>query len=43
MVQRDDDAGDAAHDHDQDGESSFVAAAREVIARRETLLDAFDE
>jgi hypothetical protein len=43
MAQRDDDAGDAVQDHNQDGESSFVATAREVIARRETLLDALDE
>lgn len=40
MVQREDDAGEA--DHDQDEESSFVATARDVIARREELLDALD-
>jgi hypothetical protein len=43
MAQRDDDAGDVTHDHTPDDESSFVATAREVIARRETLLDALDE
>jgi hypothetical protein len=43
MAQRDDDTGDAAHDRVQDDESSFVATARDVIARRETLLDALDE
>lgn len=43
MVQRDDDLGDTTHDHTQDDESSFVATAREVIAQRETLLDALDE
>ena len=43
MAQRDDDVGDAPHDHAHDDESSFVATARDVIARRETLLDALDE
>jgi hypothetical protein len=43
MAQRDDDAGDATHDHAPEDESSFVATAREVLARRETLLDALDE
>jgi len=43
MAQRDDDAGDAPRDHAQDDESPFVARAREVIARRKTLLDALDE
>jgi hypothetical protein len=43
MAQRDDDTGDAAHDHEQDDESSFVGTARKVISRRETLLDALDE
>ncbi len=43
MAQRDDDSGDAAHNHEQDDESSFVATAREVITRRETLFDALDE
>lgn len=43
MAQRDDDTGDGIHDHAQDDESPFVARAREVIARRETLLAALDE
>jgi len=43
MAQRDDNTGDPAHNDKQDDESSFVATAREVIMRRETLLDALDE
>jgi prophage DNA circulation protein len=43
MAQRDDDTGEATQKHAQDDESSFVATARDVIARRETLLDALHE
>ena len=43
MGQREDNTGDAAHSDTQDDESSFVATARKVIARRELLLDALDE
>ena len=43
MDQRDDNTGDAAQNDTQDDETSFVATAREVITRRESLLDALDE
>ena len=43
MAQRDDDAGEATPDNAQDDESPFVATARDVITRREALLDALDE
>jgi hypothetical protein len=43
MAQRDDNAADGDHGSDHGEDSSFVATAREVIARRETLLDALDE
>ncbi|MFB6298271.1 MAG: hypothetical protein ABEH56_07100 [Salinirussus sp.] len=43
MAQRQDDAAEVDHVDDHNEESSFVATAREVIARRETLLDALDE
>jgi hypothetical protein len=43
MAQRDSDAADVDHGSDYGEESSFVATAREVIARRETLLDALNE
>ncbi len=43
MAQRDDDAVESDHGHDYDEDSSFVATAREVIARRTTLLDSLDE
>lgn len=33
----------AEPDHGHDEESSFVATAREVIARRKTLFEALDE
>lgn len=42
MAQREDDTADVDHDTGHGEESSFVATAREVIARRETLLDALD-
>jgi len=43
MAQRENDGADVDHGADHGEESSFVATAREVIARRETLLDALDE
>jgi hypothetical protein len=43
MAQREDDTADGDHGPDHSEESSFVATAREVIARRQTLLDALDE
>jgi hypothetical protein len=43
MAQREDDSVEAAHSHEHDEDSSFVGTAREVIARRKTLLDALDE
>jgi len=43
MAQRDDDSPEVDHGSDHDDESSFVATAREVIARRKTLFDALDE
>jgi hypothetical protein len=43
MAQREDDAADGDHGTAHGEESSFVATAREVIARRETLLDALDK
>jgi hypothetical protein len=43
MAQREEGAADVDHGHDHDEASSFVATAREVIARRKMLLDALDE
>lgn len=43
MAQREDDAADLDHGTDHDEDSSFVATAREVIARRQKLLDALHE
>jgi hypothetical protein len=43
MARRDDDAGEATHDRAQDDDSAFVSTARDVIIRREALLDALDE
>jgi hypothetical protein len=43
MAQREDDVADGDHGTDHGEESSFVATAREVIARRTTLFDALDE
>jgi len=43
MAQRENDGADGDPGTDHSEESSFVATAREVIARRKTLLDALDE